>query len=47
MFTEILFQVKNWFFGEVIDETKEFELLESKHARVHYDENLSEIIRVH
>jgi len=47
MLTEILFEIKNWWFGETIDELDEFERIESKHTRVHHDEDIYEIIRVH
>ena len=47
MLTDFLFELKNWWFGETFDEIEEFERLESKHTRVHHDENIYEIIRVH
>lgn len=47
MLTEILFEIKNWWFGETIDELDEFERIESKHTRVHHDEDIYEVIRVH
>lgn len=47
MFTYIFFDLKNWWFGETVDRYEEFELVESKHTRVHYDEDIYEVIRVH
>ncbi|MBV7505263.1 hypothetical protein KW850_08340 [Bacillus sp. sid0103] len=47
MLTDFLFELKNWLFSGAFDEIEEFERLESKHTRVHHDENISEIIRVH
>ncbi len=47
MLTDFLFELKNWWFGESFDETEEFERLESKHTRVHHDQYLNDIIRVH
>ncbi|WP_251550805.1 hypothetical protein [Neobacillus muris] len=47
MLTEFLFELKNWLFAESIDETLEFERLESKHTRVHHDDDVFERIRVH
>lgn len=47
MLTEILFEIKNWWFGKPVDESEEFERIESKHTRVHHDEDIYEMIRVH
>jgi len=47
MINDFWFELKNWFFGEPIDEVEEFERLESQHTRVHHDQNIHEIIRVH
>lgn len=47
MLTEILFGIKNWWFGAAGDESEEFERIESKHTRVHHDEDINEIIRIH
>lgn len=47
MLTEILFEIKNWWFGVTEDESEEFERIESKHTRVHHDEDIYEIIRIH
>lgn len=47
MITDFLFELKNWLFGEPMDEIEEFERLESKHTRVHHDQCLNEIIRIH
>ena len=46
MLTDFWFELKNWLFGESIDEVTEFERLESKHTRVHHDQYQNEIIRV-
>jgi hypothetical protein len=47
MLTDFLFELKNWWFGDSFDEIEEFERLESKHTRVHHDQYMNEIIRVH
>jgi hypothetical protein len=47
MLTEILFEIKNWWFDAQVDESEEFERIESKHTRVHHDEDIYEIIRIH
>ncbi|MDQ1002522.1 hypothetical protein QFZ28_002922 [Neobacillus niacini] len=49
MFTELFLEFKNWWFGESMydEEIVEFERIESKHTRVHHDEDIYEIIRVH
>jgi hypothetical protein len=47
MLTNFLFELKHWLLGETFDEMEEFERLESKHTRVHHDQNIHEIIRVH
>ncbi|MEO2074051.1 MAG: hypothetical protein ABGX20_01345 [Bacillus sp. (in: firmicutes)] len=47
MLNEILFELKNWWFGAEVNEFDEFERIESKHTRVHHDEDIYEIIRVH
>jgi len=47
MINDFWFELKNWFFGEPIDKVEEFERLESQHTRVHHDQNIHEIIRVH
>ena len=47
MLTEFLFELKNWWFSVSNAEVDEFERLESKHTRVHHDQYLNEIIRVH
>jgi hypothetical protein len=47
MLTEILFEIKNWWFGAQVDESEEFERIESKHTRVHHDDDIYEIIRIH
>jgi hypothetical protein len=43
----IFFQIKNWWLEDKMDSIEEFELLESKHTRVHHDEDINEVIRVH
>ena len=49
MITELFLEFKNWWFGESMNsnEIEEFEWIESKHTRVHHDEDINEIIRVH
>lgn len=49
MFTDLVFEFKNWWYGESVPdmEMEEFERIESKHTRVHHDEDIYEIIRVH
>lgn len=49
MLTEILYEFKNWWFKESAanDDIEEFFRIESKHTRVHHDEEIYEIIRVH
>lgn len=47
MFNYIYCELKNWWFDEPIDHLDEFELIESKHTRVHHDDDIYEIIRVH
>lgn len=49
MFTDLVFEFKNWWYGENLAdmEMNEFERIESKHTRVHHDEDIYEIIRVH
>ncbi|WP_210366664.1 hypothetical protein [Bacillus sp. REN3] len=49
MFTDFIFEVKNWLFGDMypVEEMNEFERIESKHTRVHHDQDIHETIRVH
>jgi hypothetical protein len=49
MLTELILEIKNWWFGESLysSEIEEFVRNESKHTRVHHDEDIYEIIRVH
>ena len=47
VFNYIYYELRNWWFEETIDQTVEFERLESKHTRVHYNEDIYESIRVH
>ena len=49
MFNDFLFEFKNWWFGEAYPgiEMTEFERVESKHTRIHHDEDIFEEIRVH
>ncbi|MGM0904459.1 MAG: hypothetical protein ACQEXB_25600 [Bacillota bacterium] len=42
MLTELFLEFKNWWFGDsVSEELAEFERIESKHTRVHFDEKIS------
>lgn len=49
MLTDFVHEFKNWLFGASLPsvEMEEFERIESKHTRVHHDEDIFEIIRVH
>ncbi|MCM3586573.1 hypothetical protein M3182_12600 [Mesobacillus maritimus] len=48
MLTELFLEFKHWWSGEFLNEEKEeFERIESKHTRVHFDEDIEEVIRVH
>ena len=49
MLTELFLEFKNWWFGETMynEEIEEFERIESKHTRVHHDEDIYEMIRIH
>ena len=49
MFNNLVFEVKTWWNGDPYpnDEINEFERIESKHTRVHHDEDIYEMIRVH
>lgn len=47
VFNFIFYDLKNWWLGDPIDRVEEFELMESKHTRVHHDEDIYEVIRVH
>lgn len=48
MLTELFLEFKNWWFGDsVSEELTEFERIESKHTRVHFDEDIDEKISVH
>jgi hypothetical protein len=49
MLTDIFLEFKSWWLGKSVssDKMDEFERIESKHTRVHYDEDIYEIIRVH
>ncbi|WP_163099817.1 hypothetical protein [Peribacillus alkalitolerans] len=48
MLSDIFYEFKNWWIGEsrTTVENEEFERLESKHTRVHFDVDIYEIIRV-
>ncbi len=44
----LFLEFKNWWFEDYTNEEMlEFERIESKHTRVHFDEEINEIIRVH
>ncbi|MCM3667219.1 hypothetical protein M3204_22740 [Mesobacillus subterraneus] len=48
MFTDFILDFKNWWIGELPKVgNEEFERIESKHTRVHHDEDIYEVIRVH
>jgi hypothetical protein len=47
MFDTIFFKIKNWWLSDKMGSVGEFELLESKHTRVHHDVDVNETIRVH
>ena len=49
MLTDIFLEFKNWWLGKTVscDEMDEFERIESQHTRVHHDEDIYEIIRIH
>lgn len=49
MLTDIIYEFKNWLLGDSVPKVgnEEFERIESKHTRVHHDEDIFEIIRVH
>ncbi|WP_175596714.1 hypothetical protein [Bacillus sp. MRMR6] len=49
MLTDLFIEIKNWLLNDSIstDALKEFERIESKHTRVHHDEDIYEIIRIH
>jgi hypothetical protein len=47
VFNYVYYELKNWWLGETVDRMEEFWLTESKHTRVHHDEDIYEIIRVH
>ncbi len=48
MLTDIYYELKNWWVNgsSFVMENEEFERLESKHTRVHFDVDIYEIIRV-
>ncbi|SEN06765.1 hypothetical protein SAMN05192533_108219 [Mesobacillus persicus] len=48
MLTELILELKNWWYSDAVsEELEEFERIESKHTRVHFDEDIREEIRVH
>lgn len=47
MFDIIYFELRNWWLDKCSDQLEEFEQLESKHTRVHHDDDLYENIRIH
>jgi hypothetical protein len=48
MLTDLIYEFKSWWFGDLPKVgNEEFERIESKHTRVHHDEDIYEVIRVH
>jgi hypothetical protein len=49
MLSDLIYEFKNWWMGasDRGNEMDEFERIESKHTRVHHDEDIYETIRVH
>lgn len=49
MLTDLFIEIKNWLLNDSnsTDVLEEFERIESKHTRVHHDEDIFEIIRIH
>lgn len=49
MLSDLIYEFKNWWMGASYHgiEMDEFERIESKHTRVHHDEDVYEEIRVH
>jgi hypothetical protein len=48
MLADLIYVFKSWWIGDLQRVgNEEFERIESKHTRVHHDEDIYEIIRVH
>ena len=47
MLTNLLSEIKYWWFGELKEEIEEIERIESKHTRVRFDADIYELIRIH
>jgi hypothetical protein len=48
MLADLIYEFKNWWIGDLPKVgNEEFERIESKHTRVHHDEDIYETIRVH
>ncbi|WP_167555454.1 hypothetical protein [Gottfriedia acidiceleris] len=47
MLTNLLTEIKFWWFGELREEIEEIERIESKHTRIRYDSDIYELIRIH
>ncbi|WP_176545177.1 hypothetical protein [Bacillus sp. AFS041924] len=47
MLTNLLTEIKYWWFGELMEEIDEIERIESKHTRVRFDNDIYELIRIH
>ncbi|MEH7351872.1 MULTISPECIES: hypothetical protein [Gottfriedia] len=47
MLTNLLSEIKFWWFGELREEIEEIERIESKHTRVRFDSDIHELIRIH
>ncbi|WP_170169037.1 hypothetical protein [Mesobacillus subterraneus] len=48
MLADLIYEFKSWWFTDMPKVgNEEFERIESKHTRVHHDEDIYEIIRVH
>ncbi|MBT2682288.1 hypothetical protein [Bacillus sp. ISL-37] len=48
MLADLIYELKSWWIGDLPRVgNEEFERVESKHTRVHHDEDIYEIIRVH
>ncbi|MFB7140668.1 MULTISPECIES: hypothetical protein [unclassified Bacillus (in: firmicutes)] len=47
MLTNLLTEIKFWWFGELREEAEELERIESKHTRVRFDSDIYELIRIH
>ncbi|MHC0038241.1 hypothetical protein [Pseudoneobacillus sp. C159] len=46
MFNFIYYEFRNWWLGETVDMMDEFQRMESQHTRVHYDDDIYEVIRI-